>query len=55
MIKIKHPIACLVMVCALMGTAAGAVVERVSRNIQNGSEICVVVDAGHQALGECFK
>ena len=50
MIKIKRPIACLVIACAVMGTAAGAVVERVSKNIRNnGGEICVVVDAGHGA------
>ena len=51
MIKIKRPVAGLVIACVVMGTAAGAVVERVSKNIRNNGEICVVVDAGHQALG----
>ena len=55
MIKIKRPIACLVIACAVMGTAAGAVVEKVNKNIHGNSKICVVVDAGHDALGECFK
>ncbi len=49
MIKIKRPIACLVIACALTGTAAGAVVERVGRQMVNNSEPCVVVDAGHGA------
>ena len=55
MIKIKRPIVCLIIACAVIGTAAGAAVERVSKNIRNNGEICIVVDAGHDALGECFK
>ncbi len=47
--KIKRPIACLVIACALTGTAAGAVVERVGRSMLRGGEIRVVVDAGHGA------
>ena len=55
MMKIKRPIACLVIACALTGTAAGAVMERFGAPLFRRSEVRVVVDAGHGALGICFK
>lgn len=49
MMKIKRPIACLVIACALTGTAAGAVMERFGAPLFRRSEVRVVVDAGHGA------
>ena len=49
MIKIKRTIIAAAAACIIFGTAAGAVAVKISRNVRDYHEICVVVDAGHGA------
>lgn len=49
MVRLKKALSTTLAICVIMGTAAGAVATRVSRNFHKSSELCVVVDAGHGA------